>query len=106
MVCRFLNELHTIFSVPKGEMQNLKLIDYTKKRLDDMYLIMYVIKNDIYTIVEINKKGIGQLVGIYQDRLLKNRYWLDIFESIKMKVISRIHRFYLTLSINDWFYII
>lgn len=25
-------------------MQNLKLLDYTKKRLDDMYLVMYAIK--------------------------------------------------------------
>ena len=60
-------------------MQNLKLIDYTKKRLDDMYVMMYTIKNDlnvkkgdiieninIYTLVGINKKGIRQLVGIYQ----------------------------------------
>lgn len=61
-------------------MQNLKLIDYTKKRLDDMYVMMYTIKNDlnvkkgdiieninIYTLVGINKKGIRQLVGIYQE---------------------------------------
>ena len=58
-------------------MQSLKLIDYTKKRLDDMYVMMYAIKNDInikkadiienidvYTIVGINRKGIRQLVGI------------------------------------------
>ena len=82
-------------------MQNLKLIDYTKKRLDDMYVMMYTIKNDlnvkkgdvieninIYTLVGINKKEIRQLVGIYQDRPLNNRYWLDIFESLKT-----IHRF-------------
>ncbi len=56
-----------------------------------MYLVMYAIKNDvnikkgdiidnidIYTIVGINKRGIRQLVGIYQDRPLNNRYWLDI----------------------------
>lgn len=56
-------------------MQNLKLIDYTKKRLDDMYVMMYTIKNDlnikkgdiietidIYTLIGINKKGIRQLV--------------------------------------------
>lgn len=61
-------------------MQNLKLIDYTKKRLDDMCVMMYTIKNDlnvkkgdiieninIYTLVGINKKGIRQLVGIYQE---------------------------------------
>lgn len=28
-------------------MPNLKLIDYTKKRLDDMYVMMYTIKNDL-----------------------------------------------------------
>lgn len=61
-------------------MQNLKLIDYTKKRLDDMYVMMYTIINDlnvkkgdiieninIYTLVGINKKGIRQLVVIYQE---------------------------------------
>ena len=48
-----------------------------------------VIENiNIYTLVGINKKGIRQLVGIYQDRPLNNRYWLDIFESLKT-----IHRF-------------
>ena len=66
-----------------------------------------VIENvDIYTIVEINKKDIRQLVGIYQDIPLKNRYWLDIFESIKRNVISRIHKFYLNLLINNLFCII
>ena len=82
-------------------MQNLKLIDYTKKRLDDMYVMMYTIKNDlnvkkgdiieninIYTLVGINKKGIRQLVGIYQDRPLNNRYWLDIFESLKSRGLN------------------
>ena len=28
-------------------MQNLKLLDYTKKRLDGMYLVIYAIKNNI-----------------------------------------------------------
>lgn len=28
-------------------MQNLKLIDYTRKRLDDMYIMVYAIKNDL-----------------------------------------------------------
>lgn len=91
-------------------MQNLKLLDYTKKRLDDMYLIMYAIKNDInikkgdiienidiYTIIGINKKGIRQLVGIYQDRPLNNRYWLDIFENFKSRGLDTI----LFLAIDD-----
>ena len=91
-------------------MQNLKLLDYTKKRLDDMYLVMYAIKNDvnmkkadiidnidIYTIVGINKRGIRQLVGIYQDRPLNNRYWLDIFESLKTRGLNTI----LFVAIDD-----
>lgn len=84
-------------------MQNLKLVDYTKKRLDEMYVIMYAIKNelsikkgdvienvDIYTLVGINKKGIRQLVGIYQDRPQNNRYWLDLFETMKSRGLSSI----------------
>ena len=91
-------------------MQNLKLIDYTKKRLDDMYVMMYTIKNDlnikkgdiiesidIYTLIGINKKGIRQLVGIYQDRPLNNRYWLDIFESLKTRGLNTI----LFVAIDD-----
>ena len=91
-------------------MQSLKLIDYTKKRLDDMYVMMYEIKNDInikkadiienidvYTIVGINRKGIRQLVGIYQDRPLNNRYWLDIFETFKSRGLNTI----LFLAIDD-----
>lgn len=91
-------------------MQNLKLVDYTKKRLDDMYLVVYAIKNDInikkgdiienidiYTFVGINKRGIRQLVGIYQDRPLNNRYWLDIFENFKSRGLNTI----LFLSVDD-----
>lgn len=91
-------------------MQNLKLIDYTRKRLDDMYIMMYAIKNDlnikkadiienidVYTIVGINRKGIRQLVGIYQDRPLNNRYWLDIFETFKSRGLHTI----LFLAIDD-----
>lgn len=84
-------------------MQNLKLLDYTKKRLDDMYLVMYAVKNDvnikkgdiiynidIHTIVGINKRGIRQLVGIYQDRQLNNRYWLDIFDNFKSRGLDTV----------------
>ena len=91
-------------------MQNLKLVDYTKKRLDNMYLVVYAIKNDInikkgdiienidiYTIVGINKRGIRQLVGIYQDRPLNNRYWLDMFENFKSRGLETI----LFLSVDD-----
>ena len=66
-------------------MQSLKLIDYTKKRLDDMYVMMYAIKNDlnikkadiienidVYTIVGINRKGIRQLVGMDLGQLFRH----------------------------------
>ena len=91
-------------------MNSLKLSDYTKKRLDDTYLVMYAIKNelnikkgdiieniDIYTLIGINKKGIRQLVGIYQDRPLNNRYWLDIFETIKSRGLQNV----LFIAIDD-----
>ena len=91
-------------------MENLKVVDYTKKRLDDMYLVVYAIKNDInikkgdiienidiYTFIGINKRGIRQLVGIYQDRPLNNRYWLDIFENFKSRGLNTV----LFLSVDD-----
>ena len=72
--------------------------------------MMYTIKNDlnikkgdiieninIYTLVGINKKGIRQFVGIYQDRPLNNRYWLDIFESLKKRGLNTI----LFVAIDD-----
>ena len=91
-------------------MQNLKLLDYTKKKLDDMYIVMYAIKNDlnikknetienidIYTLVGINKEGVRQLVGVYQDKPQNNRYWLDIFESIKSRGLKNL----LYVSVDD-----
>ena len=42
-------------------MENLKLIDYTKKRLDDMYLMLYTIKNE----VNMKKGEIIENVDVY-----------------------------------------
>lgn len=91
-------------------MQELKLRDYRKKKLDDTYIIMYAIKNelnlrkgdaiepiDIYTLVGVNKMGIRQLVGIYQDKPLNNRHWLDMLEAIKARGVNDI----LFLSIDE-----
>ena len=91
-------------------MQNLKLLDYTKKKLDDMYIVMYAIKNDlnikrndtienidIYTLVGINKEGVRQLVGVYQDKPMNNRHWLDIFENIKSRGLKTL----LYVSVDD-----
>lgn len=91
-------------------MEELKLIDYTKKKLDSLYLVIYGIKNNlnvkkgesienisIYTLVGVDKSGIRQLLGIYQDKPLNNRYWLDVFESLKSRGISTV----LFVSIDD-----
>lgn len=91
-------------------MQNLRLLDCTKKRLDDIYVVVYAIKNElnikkgdmiesinIYSLIGINNKGIRQLVGIYQDRPLNNRYWLDIFECLKARGLQNV----LFITIDD-----
>lgn len=91
-------------------MEKLKLIDCTRKRLDDMYIIMYAIKNelnmkkgdiiesvDVYTLIGLNKRGIRDLIGIYQDRPLNNRYWLDISENLKSRGLKTI----LFLTVDD-----
>ena len=44
-------------------MQNLKLLDYTKKRLDGMYLVIYAIKNNI----NIKKAEVIENVDVYND---------------------------------------
>ena len=75
-----------------------------------MYLVIYAIKNninikkaevienvDVYTLVGINRKGLRDLVGIYQDRPLNNRYWLDIFESLKSRGLNEV----LFLAVDD-----
>ena len=91
-------------------MENLKIIDYTKRKLNESYIAIYALQNsinikkseiiekvDIYTLVGINKDGIRELIGIYQDKALDNRYWLDIFENIKSRGIKTI----LFFSVDD-----
>ena len=91
-------------------MQNLKLLDYIKKHLDGMYLVINAIKNninikkaevienvDVYTLVGVNRKGLRDLAGIYQDRPLNNRYWLNIFESLKSRGLNEV----LFLTVDD-----
>ena len=91
-------------------MQKLSLNECSKKRLEEVYLVVYAIKNeinikkgdyiettDIYTLVGIDKKGYRQLLNIYQDRANNNRYWLDCFESLKSRGVRHI----LFLSVDD-----
>ena len=84
-------------------MEKLTMNDCSKRRLDDIYLVIYAIRNeinikkgeyiekeDIYTLVGIDKKGFRTLINVYADRKNNNRYWLDIFESLKARGIKNV----------------
>ena len=91
-------------------MNRLTMNECSKRRLEETYLVVYAIKNelnikkgeyiekeDIYTFVAIDKKGFRCLINIYPDRPNNNRYWLDCFESLKSRGLKHI----LFLSIDD-----
>lgn len=91
-------------------MKKLTISECAKQRLDDTYLVVYAIKNEInikkgeyiepsniYTFVGIDKKGYRKLLNLYHDRPLNNRYWLDCFESLKSRGLNNI----LFLSVDD-----
>ena len=91
-------------------MKELTITDCPKRRLEDTYLVVYAIKNeinikkgeyiekeDIYTLVGIDKKGFRTLINVYPDRKNNNRYWLDCFETLKVRGIKNI----LFLSVDD-----
>ena len=91
-------------------MEQLTMNDCTKRKLDNIYLVVYAIRNeinikkgdyiekeDIYTFVGIDKRGFRTLINVYQDRKNNNRYWLDCFESLKTRGIKNI----LFLSVDN-----
>ncbi len=91
-------------------MKQLTLLECSKRRLDETYLVVYAIKNeinikkgdyiersDVYTLIGIDLKGFRQFLNIYQDRNNNNRFWLDCFESLKSRGIRNI----LFLSVDD-----
>ena len=91
-------------------MKELTMNDCSRRRLDDIYLVIYAIKNeinikkgeyiekeDIYTLVGIDKKGFRTLINVYTDRKNNNRYWLDCFETMKSRGIKKI----LFLSVDN-----
>ena len=84
-------------------MNNLTLTECSKKKLDETYLVVYAIKNeinmkkndyieksDIYTLIGIDIKGYRQFINIYQDRVNNKRFWLDCFESLKARGLQNI----------------
>ena len=91
-------------------MNQLILNEITRKKLDETYIVIYAIKNeinikkgeiieksDIYTFIGINIKDIRHLLNIYQDKKNNSRYWLDCFELLKSRGIKNI----LFLSTGD-----
>ena len=91
-------------------MQKITMNECSKKRLDETYLVIYAIKNEInikkgdyieksfiYTLIGIDNKGYRQLLNVYQDRINNSRYWLDCFESLKARGLKNI----LFLSVDD-----
>ena len=91
-------------------MNNLTINECSKKKLDDTYLVVYAIKNevnikkgdciekeDIYTFVGVDIKGFRSLINVYPDRKNNNRYWLDCFEALKARGLKHI----LFLSVDD-----
>ena len=91
-------------------MNQLTFLECTKRKLDDTYLVVYAIKNeinikkgdyieknDIYSLIGIDLKGHRQFLNIYQDRVNNNRFWLDCFEALKSRGLKNI----LFLSVDD-----
>lgn len=91
-------------------MNQLTLLECSKRKLDETYLIIYAIKNeinikkgeyieksDVYTLIGIDIKGFRQFINIYQDRVNNNRFWLDCFESLKARGLRNV----LFLSVDD-----
>ena len=88
--------MHYIFYVRKeGKMEYLKLNELTKKKLDDTYVVVYAIKNevnikkadiieknDIYTLIGVDIKGIRHLLNIYADKINNNHFWLDYIRNL------------------------
>lgn len=91
-------------------MELLKLNELTKRKLDETYVVVYAIKNevnikkadiieknDIYTLIGVDIKGVRHLLNIYADKVNNNHFWLDVFEGLKSRDIKNI----LFLSVDD-----
>lgn len=84
-------------------MNQLTLTECSKRKLDETYLVIYAIKNeinikkgdyieksDVYTLIGIDLKGFRQFINIYQDRVNNNRFWLDCFEALKSRGLKNV----------------
>ena len=91
-------------------MEKLTLLECSKRKLDETYLVVYAIKNeinlkkgdyieksDVYSLIGIDLKENRQFINIYQDSVNNNRFWLDCFETLKARGLKNI----LFLSVDD-----
>lgn len=91
-------------------MEQFTLKELIKRKLDETYIIIYAIKNevnikkaeiiektDVYTFVGVDIKGNRQFINMYQDRPLNKHFWLDCFEGLKSRGLKNI----LFLSVDD-----
>ena len=91
-------------------MKQFTLKELIKRKLDETYIIVYAIKNevnikkaeiiektDVYTFIGIDIKGCRQFINMYQDKPLNKHFWLDCFENLKARGIKNI----LFLSVDD-----
>ena len=76
-------------------MEQFTLKELVKRKLDETYIIIYAIKNevnikkaeiiektDVYTFIGIDIKGNRQFINIYQDKPLNKHFWI-ILQKIK-----------------------
>ena len=91
-------------------MKQLTFSECAKRKLDEIYLVVYAIKNEInlkkgdyieksniYSLIGIDLKGYRQFLNIYQDKVNNNRFWLECFEGLKSRGLKNI----LFLSVDD-----
>lgn len=91
-------------------MNQLSLKEFVRRKLDETYIIVYAIKNevnikkgdviektDLYTLIGVDMKGKRQFLNMYQDRPANNHFWLDSFEVLKSRGVKNI----LFLSVDD-----
>ena len=91
-------------------MEQFTLKELVKRKLDETYIIIYAIKNevnmkkteiiektDVYTFIGVDTKGNRQFINMYQDRPLNKHFWLDCFESLKSRGLKNI----LFLSVDE-----
>lgn len=78
-------------------------LDIQKRKLKKFYVILYVISKEIavrqdgciinktvYVMYGIDINGNRQIVGVYFDNFVNNRYWLEKFEDIRARNLENI----------------